>query len=611
MPDLGLLAPVQPASPVQSPDLFPFQRFVRRLMPLERVRELHRRAQQPVNRSILENVLTELRVECKVATSDLARVPATGPVVVTANHPFGLLDGAVLGALLSRVRPDIKVLTNFMLAGIPELHEHCIFVDPFGERESAARNRRGVKQALAWLSGGGVLVMFPAGEVSHLRFSDPGLGITDPEWNSMAARLIRITGAVALPVFLPGCNSATFQALGLLHPQLRTAWLPSEFLAQTDRTVEVRIGRGIPAERLRSLGPDREAANYLRWRTYILAQRGQPKRSIPPVLASVFTRKRSKPVADAGSTELLIHDVEKLGSRACLFENQEFSVYHAKAREIPDLLQEVGRLREITFRAAGEGTGNCIDLDRFDHYYTHLLLWSKTNRELVGAYRMGLTTEILPQMGVPGLYTSTLFRFDPRLFGKLGPALELGRSFIRPEYQKQYAPLLTLWKGICRYLAQRPQFAVLFGAVSISNGYSRWSRELIFRFFQKREQNDGLRKMVSPRSPFHPRWGSAKAHPLGGQFNDVEYLTDPIADVESDGKGIPILLKQYARLGGRMLSFNVDRDFSRVLDGFVLVDLRETDPTLLRRYMGEAGIEAFMSYHGLRPSESHHDPRQT
>jgi putative hemolysin len=587
---------------MQSPDLFPFQRFVRRLMPLERVRELYHRAQQPVNRSILENVLTELRVECQVTDSDLARIPANGPAVVTANHPFGLLDGAVLGALLSRVRPDVKILTNFMLAGIPELHEHCIFVDPFGESESVARNRRGVKQALAWLSAGGVLVMFPAGEVSHLRFSDPGLGITDPEWNSMAARLVRMTGAVALPVFLPGCNSATFQVLGLLHSQLRTAWLPSEFLQQTDRTVEVRIGSRIPAEILRSVGSDRDAANYLRWRTYILAQRGHAERNIPPVLPSVFTRKKSQPVADGIPAEVLRRNIENLGPDACLFENREFSVYHAKAREIPDLLQEVGRLREITFRAVGEGTGNRADLDRFDHHYTHLLLWSKSNRELVGGYRIGLTTEILPQMGVPGFYTSTLFRFDPRLFDKLGPALELGRSFIRPEYQKQYAPLLTLWKGIGRYLALHPQFAVLFGAVSVSNGYSRWSRELIFRFFQNSKDHDGLRKLVSPRCPFRPRWGS-DSHAMKGQLNDLDHLTDPIADVESDGKSIPILLKHYAKLGGRMLSFNVDRNFSGVLDGLILVDLRRSDRTLLRRYLGDAGIEAFVSYHGLRPPE--------
>ncbi len=605
MPNLGLLTPAQPGAPVQSPDLFPFQRFVRRFMPLERVRQLYRRAQQPVNRSILENVLTELRVQYKVTSSDLARVPATGAVVVTANHPFGLLDGAVLGALLTQVRPDVKILTNFWLAGIPELHEHCIFVDPFGETGSSARNRRGVKLALAWLSAGGVLVTFPAGEVSHFRFSEPGLGISDPEWNSMAARLVRMTGAVALPVFLPGCNSATFQALGLVHSQLRTAWLPSEFLAQTDRTVEVRIGSRIPAEILRTVGPDREAANYLRWRTYILAQRGQPERSIPPVLASMFTRRKSQPIADAVPAEVLLRSVDKLGPDACLFENREFSVYHAKAREIPELLQEVGRLRETTFREVGEGTGNRIDLDRFDHYYTHVLLWSKAKRELVGAYRMGLTTEILPQMGVPGLYTSTLFRFDPGLFRQLGPALELGRSFIRPEYQRQYAPLLTLWKGIGRYLARHPQFAVLFGAVSISNRYSRWSRELIVRFFRTREQDDGLRKLVSPRCPFRPRWvGSADVRPVSGQLNDLDYLTDPIADVESDGKSIPILLKHYAKLGGRMLSFNVDKDFSGVLDGFVLVDLRQTERALLQRYLGEVGVEAFTSYHGLHPSES-------
>lgn len=568
-------------------------------MPLERVQELYRRAQQPVNRSILENVLAEMRVDYRVTDSDLARIPVIGPVIVTANHPFGLLDGAILGALLTRVRPDVKILTSFLLAGIPELHEHCIFVDPFGEAESVARNRSGVRRAIAWLSAGGMLAMFPAGEVSHIRLRH--LDIADRQWNSMATRLARMTSATTLPVYLPGCNSAAFQALGFIHPQMRTAWLLNEFLQQTDRTVEVRIGSRIPTETLRSAGPDHEAANYLRWRTYILAQRGRPVRNFPPVLAAAFKRKPPQAtIAGQVPAEILQRNLEKLGPQQCLFENREFSAHSAKAREIPDLLKEIGRLREITFRAAGEGTGNCTDIDRFDHYYTHVLLWSKTNHELVGAYRMGLTSEILPRMGVPGLYTSTLFRFDPRFFDQLGPALELGRSFIRPEYQRQYAPLLTLWKGIGRYLARHPQFPVLFGAVSISNYYSRWSRELIFRFFQARENGSGLGKLVSPRCPFRPRrLRPADSHALSGRFDDLEQLTDPIADVESDGKGIPILIKHYAKLGGRMLSFNVDRDFSHVLDGFVLVDLRQTDRTLLQRYMGEDGIEAFTSYHGI------------
>jgi putative hemolysin len=552
-----------------------------------------------VNRSILENVLAEMRVEFAVSDADLARIPETGPAVVTSNHPFGLLDGAVLGALLLRVRPDVKVLTNFLLSGIPELHEYCIFVDPFGAQDSVARNRRGVRQALQWLAGGGMLAMFPSGEVSHFQFRD--MGIADPEWNSMAARLVRMTEAVAVPVFMPGSNSAAFQALGFLQPQLRTALLVNEFLQQTDRKVEVRIGTRITAETLRNAGSDREAASYLRWRTYILSQRGgQTQKRIPAVLGAMLPHKAQQPVVDAAPAEDLRRDLEGLVPGHCLYRNREFEVYFAKAREIPNVMQEIGRLREVTFRAAGEGTGRGTDLDRFDQNYSHLLLWSRVNRELVGSYRLGHTPEILPNFGVQGLYTSTLFRYDSKLFDQLGPALELGRSFIRPEYQRQYAPLLTLWKGIGRYLALHPEYAVLFGAVSVSNRYCPWSREVIFRFFQGRENEDGLARLVAPRTPFKPRWGWQGAHRgLHSKIQHLDQLTDPIADVESDGKGVPILIKHYAKLGGRMLGFNVDKEFSDVLDGLVLVDLRKSDRTVLQRYLGDDGLKTFLSYHGL------------
>lgn len=565
---------------------------------MERIRALYRRARQPINRSILENVLAEMRIEIKISASDLARIPANGPVVVTANHPFGLLDGAVLGALFGRACEEVKVMTNFMLAAIPELHEHCIFVDPFGTGDSVSRNRHGVKQAIAWLRQGGTLVIFPAGEVAHIRFQE--FVISDPPWNSMAARLARLTGAVVLPAFIPGCNSATFQALGLLHPRLRTAWLLNEFLQQYGKTVEVRIGSRISPETLQGLGSDSEAARYLRWRTYVLAQRGRWPRSIPPALAAVLPRRTQQPIRDAVPQETLVQNLEKLGPDQRLFENQEFAIYVAKAREMPDVLREIGRLREVTFREAGEGTGRASDLDRFDHYYTHLMLWSKTKLEVVGAYRMGLTTEILPRLGIPGLYSSTLFRYHTRFFESTGPAIELGRSFVRSEYQRQYAPLLALWKGIGRYVAMNPQFAVLFGAVSISNRYSRISRELMFRFFRTREQGDETASLVTPRRPFRPRsLPPAIGIGLCKSIPDLDYLADPIADVESDGKGIPILIKHYDRLGGRMLSFNVDREFSNVLDGLVLVDLRKSDPVLLQRYMGEDGLQGFWSYHGL------------
>lgn len=578
--------------PPRIPQLF------RRLSAIERVRELYQRAQRPVNRSILENVLSGMRVQYQVTESDWARVPAKGAAIVTANHPFGLLDGAILGALLTRVRTDVKILTNFLLAGIPELREHCIFVDPFGGRDAVARNWAGVRKAMDWLAVGGMLVVFPAGEVSHLRLED--FGIADPPWNSMVARLANKTSAVVVPVFIAGHNSATFLALGLMHPRLRTAWLLDEFLQQTDKTVEVRVGHWISPGILGSLGSDREAATYLRWRTYVLAQRGPtPCHRISSALAAVVARK-TLPIAAAIPTETLVRDLQNLGPERCLWEDREFAFYIAKAGEFPAVMLEIGRLRELTFRQAGEGTGKGSDLDRFDRYYTHFVLWNKTKREIAGAYRVGLTSEILPQLGVAGLYTSTLFRYHSRFFQSIGPAMELGRSFVHPAYQKQYAPLLDLWKGIGRYVGRHPRFAVLFGAVSISQRYNRLSRELIFRFFQSKENNDGLARLVAPRSPFRPR---PVLPAIGDGFcrsiRDLDHLADPIADIENDGKGIPILVKHYAKLGGRMLSFNVDRNFSNVLDGLVLVDLRRSDPVLLARYMGKAHLTAFLRYHGL------------
>jgi putative hemolysin len=597
MPFSGLLSDAQGnGAPRQSAGLFPLEGWLQRLLPMQRVRELYYRAQQPIDRSLLENLLAEMGVECRVSDADMARIPSTGPVVVTCNHPFGMLDGAVVGALLSRVRSDVKIITNFLLAGIPELREHCIFVDPFGTGKSPALNRRGLGEAVAWLRAGGMLAMFPAGEVSHLRVAE--MRIADPEWNAAAARLACKTGAAALPLFVLGRNSAPFQAAGLLHPRLRTVWLLNEFLQQAGKAVEIRIGNPIPAGKLPESGEGREATAYLRWRTYLLAKRGQAKQQTCSPLRLLWPPPKQAAIRGPMPRPLLLEDLAGLRGQNCLEENREFAVYLAEAEQIPNLLQELGRLREVTFRAAGEGTGRALDLDGFDRDYKHLLLWSRQNQELVGAYRMGHTSDILPRRGVSGLYTSTLFHYDPRVFQQLGPALELGRSFIRPEYQRQYAPLLMLWKGIGRYLASRPEVAVLFGAVSISSRYSRASRELIVRFFQAREEGHQLARWIRPRHPFRTSWPGGGEHlAVCRKIRDLDEL--PISDLEADGKGLPILLKQYAKLGGRMVSFNLDRNFSHVLDGLVLVDLRQTDPSVLARYMRMDGAAAFRRYHGM------------
>ena len=580
-----------------APLLAGLPRFAEKFLPLEEAHQLYERVRNSTNGFVLENLLREMDVELRVNDADMERIPRKGPVVVVANHPYGMLDGAVLAVLLGRVRPDIKIMTNFLLEGVPELEEHCIFVDPLHEPGSE-RNRRALKHALQWLREGGMLAIFPAGEVSHWQM--PQAAIADPQWNDTATRLIRMTGASALPIYFCGRNSLGFQLVGMIHPTLRMAFLLQEFLQQSGKSVTLRVGSAIPAESIASIADTRQATEYLRWRTYLLAQRGKKQIKLPEALRSFLPQKAGEAIAPALPRELLRCDLEALPRERRLVESSEFAVYAAQAAEIPHLVQEVGRLREVTFRQAGEGTGKRTDLDRFDRYYWHLLLWSKEKDELVGGYRAGNTAEIVAEHGVKGLYTSTLFRYDERLTEKLGPALELGRSFVRPEYQRQYAPLLLLWKAIARFVLLRPETAVLFGAVSISNTYNRASRELMYSFFEDRRRGDELAELVSPRKPFRPgRIRSWDCRAVCHALRDLEELSEPIADVESDGKGLPILLKQYAKIGGKLLGFNVDPKFSDVLDGLVVVDLRQTEASVLERYMGREGAAAFRRCHGV------------
>jgi putative hemolysin len=537
-----------------------------------------------------------MRIGIRVAATDQVRIPASGAVLVVANHPYGVLDGAILTVLLTRVRSDVKVLTNSLLGDIPELRKHCIFVDPFHTDRSIDLNRRALREALAWLQKGGMLAMFPAGEVSHWQM--PTAQIADPEWNETAVRLLRRTGAAALPVYFCGHNSVGFQLMGMLHPKLRTAFLLQEFLRQKDKTVEVRVGSAIPPDSLTAIGNDREAVEYLRWRTYLLARRSKLNASWSTALRSRLASRIQLPVALGVPPEFLAEEVARIPKDRCLAESGELAVYVGTAREMPHLLHEVGRLRELTFRKVGEGTGKSRDLDPFDDYYWHIVLWHKTKQELVGAYRAGDIAEILAERGISGLYTSTLFHYDERVFQKLGPAMELGRSFVRPEYQRQYAPLLLLWKGIARMVARRPQIPVLFGAVSISNAYNEASRELIYRFFEARMHEDELAGLIEPRRPFRPaalrRWD---CRGMSQVLRDLDELSQPITDVEADGKGLPILLRQYAKVGGKLLGFNVDRKFSNVLDGLVVVDLRKTEAAVLERYMGRENAARFRLVH--------------
>jgi putative hemolysin len=599
MPRLPFAGDEHESDVLTAPPVVPgFPGFAGKFVPIKQARDLYRRVCAAPQGFQLEALLSEMKIDLEIQPSDFDRIPAKGPLVAIANHPFGVLDGAALATLLSRVRPDVRLLANSLLAGIPELHKYCIFVDPFHTQSSADKNLRSLKLAIDWLRQGRALAVFPAGEVSQIDLRQAQ--VTDPEWSTIPARLVRKTGAAALPVFFGGRNSMTFQLLGLIHPRLRTLFLLQEFFQQSEKKVPVRIGKPIPSEFISSLENDAEATEYLRLRTYLLSYRGKQRMSLPNRVREKLPRKPQEPIASAVPKRYVIADIEALPADRLLTENSEFAVYAALGSEMPHLLDELGRLREVTFRVAGEGTGRSADIDHFDDYYWHLLLWNKENQELAGAYRAGNTDQIIRRHGIKGLYTNTVFRYDERLFLKLGSALELGRSFVRREYQRQFAPLLFLWKGIARFIANHPETPVLFGAVSISNEYSRLSREMIVRYFQQRDDGHDFADLIQPRTPFRApilrRWDCGA---VCSALRDLDELAEPISDVEEDGKGLPILIRQYAKLGGKLIAFNLDRKFSDVVDGLVVVDLRQTNPSALERYMGKEGVSAFRRFHHL------------
>ena len=574
-----------------------------RLLSLKPIEDLYRSIPRGLTGgAFVDAVLASMDVQVRLAPEELARIPKTGPVVVVSNHPFGGLEGLILAKMLLAVRPDARIMANFLLTRIPELRELFVFVDPFGGASATEGNVRPLKESLRVLRAGGLLGIFPAGAVSHLCLQNGRLGVADPAWNTTVARLARRTEATVVPVHFSGRNSRLFQTLGLVHPLLRTAMLPREFINKSGRTIVARVGSPItPARLARVASCEAEAdscvTRYLRLRTDLLRDRPNRPRRRPPLFPHKNAARQEALIAPI-APDLLADEIARLPADAVLHQSGEFAVIEAKAEAIPLALREIGRLRELTFRRVGEGTGKACDLDAYDPFYRHLFLWNAEKKEIAGAYRIGRTDELLAQKGAQGLYTSTLFVLKAEFFSRISPALEMGRSFVRPEYQKSYSPLLLLWKGLAQMVVREPRYRVLFGPVSITNEYKHASRRLIASYFEGNVNNPNLARHVRPKTPLRGQgWLARASQTLVGDLDDLLALID---DIEADRKGIPVLLRQYLKLGGKVLAFNVDKDFADCLDGLIVVDLLQADRRQLERYMGKGGLAVFNAYHKAR-----------
>jgi putative hemolysin len=570
---------------------------IERLLSLSALNQLYSGISPDVgDASYFASALRGLGMEYDLVPEDLAKIPVHGPLVIVANHPFGAIDGLILGDILTQIRPDFRLMANQLLNGIPELRPWILPVDALGGPQACAHNVSRLRLAIQWLEQGGALGVFPAGTVSHLQLRKGC--IADPIWHTTVARLVRRTGATVLTMFFDGHNSMVFQLSGLIHPKLRTALLPSELVKRTHSRVDVRIGRPIESHKVARYPDDRTLTSYLRFKTYMLKWRESP---IRPRFSPRTAEGSSLPVVAPQASHKLAAEVSHLPAQALLAEQGKFQVFLAAATEMPLLLAEIGQLRERTFRAVGEGTGQPCDLDRFDDHYQHLFLWNSVRHEVVGSYRLGKVDQILKSQGAEGLYTNTLFKLKAGLLQRLGSALEMGRSFVRKEYQGQAIPLALIWRGIGEYLVRNPTYKVLFGPVSISKEYEGLSRRLMVEFLAKRCGHDTLGSMVKPRNPLRDRLSRQERDAVTALVHNADDVSALVSEIETDRKGLPILLRHYLRLNAFLLSFNLDASFGNCIDGLIVVDLRMAEPKLLRRYLGDSGYDSYCRVPGPTP----------
>lgn len=537
----------------------------------------------------LNGVLDDCNIRFEVPEEDLKRIPKEGPFITVSNHPLGGVDGILLLKLLLEKRSDYKIIANFLLHRIEPLKPYVMPVNPFENRKDAKSSVTGIKNALLHLKEGKPLGIFPAGEVSTYR--DGKLKVDKP-WEESAVRLIKKAEVPIIPIYFHAKNSRLFYFLSKISDTLRTAKLPSEVVNQDGKLIRVRIGKPISVADQKEYKEQNNFYEFIRRKTYVLANPYDKKTKI---LSSDAIKiiKPAKKIAAQKNVNLFIKEVDALrNSESRLLESKNYEVYFAKAKDIPNLLHEIGRLREITFRDVGEGTNKSLDLDDYDKYYYHMFLWDREANCLAGAYRMGLGSEIFKKHGIDGFYIQTLFKIEPELFQMMENTIEMGRAFIIGEYQQKPMPLFLLWKGIVHVTLRYPEHKYLMGGVSISNQFSDFSKSLMIEFMKSHYYDPYIAQYIHPKKEYKVKLKDAdKDFVFDAADADMQKFDKVIDEIEPGALRIPVLIKKYVKQNARLVAFNVDPKFNNSVDGLMYIKVADIPESTVKPVMEEFQAE--------------------
>lgn len=532
---------------------------------------------------VLRNMATAIEVENPGA---LDAIPRSGPLIVVANHPLGGLEGMLLTQLLLSIRPDLKVLTNQLLLRIPEFEDVFIGVDVLNA-DARRANGKGVRALSKHLGAGGAALVFPAGTVSTVRL--PALRIADPAWNELVGALALRHRATCVPIHVGGRNSFGFYLAGMVSKRLRTLLLGRAMLAKRGTRVRARIGEPIPGADIAQLADAQAATSFLRLCCDLLG--------VGKVAVSGSRAAASRPIrADVAAAAL--HEQLQALARYQVQGHGDFAVYCAPFDALGCVMEQIAIARERTFRSVEEGTGQAIDQDRFDPHYWHLWVWDTRNQCIAGAYRLAKVDQLLDHSGLRNIYSRSLYDYDATFIRHLGKSLEVGRSFITPEYQRHPRVLDLLWKGLGAFIVDNPGYHTLFGCVSISQQYSQLGRAILAEVFLYHYGAEAsVRQRVRPSAPLRARERPWSAEAIAALRN-IPLINKILGRI--DGRSIPTLIHHYLSLNGKFISFTVNHGFNQSLDGLIVVDLRTAPARYIDRYLGSEGSAQFEQLHGLQ-----------